>query len=194
MSDLKFKLFDSVITIGRDDLFPIRTHGYIKSIDEYGGTAQYYVSNGKDGHWYNEIYLDFDSDNSSDQDANEKRSFEAGMNKAWEVARKLYSCEDERLFNILACTKSTAFANMTVKEVVSKIEEFEKTQIHVGDIITNPNFIDEYILINPYYNEAISVNFTSVITIDELSSWKKTGKHIDIQKLVEFVRIESKED
>ena len=121
-------------------------------------------------------------------------AYDKGLNDAWELIKKLTvndyrkdgydSDELQRIFgteNLFCILKK-----YTPQEALSKLEAYEKEQaeIKVGDVVE----VNGYkFLVTTVANDHINLIDSKGITTWTTSTCKKTGKHIDISKILEQI-------
>ena len=123
-----------------------------------------------------------------------KLSYDKGLNDAWELARKIW---DEFTLHKLEeifgydYTKGV-IDNYTPQEALAKLKAYEEqSEIKVGDVVDFPSegrrccavvtcIVDDYL-----YGFAENGLLVESLQIDNC---KKTGKHIDIQSILEQIR------
>lgn len=189
----KFKVGDRVITLRckreNTDIarFPIGTVGIVNQIyndNEFFGKHNIGVYNKSfhTSYFYAEDELELVTD-----DEIYRTGFEDGMKKAWDVAKQLYNCDGDKLYDCFGYYAIERIINsMSPDEVLAKIEEYEKNRICVGDIVKHPINPIEYIIIDVDTGDAISTDFKSCDCLN-LVNWEKTGRSVDISKLVDLV-------
>ena len=128
------------------------------------------------------------------------KTYEDGLNDAWELARKICGMTRQawyEIFKIEDAYLADILDDNTPQEALAKIEAYEESKaIKVGDVVrstSNPD--NEYLVITNEDDESVYeygvINLTSMI-IDRitgsLSHFEKTGRHIDIQHILEQIR------
>ena len=118
-------------------------------------------------------------------------AYDRGLNDAWELAKKLYEmlCVDlEKIFDGHERLEDI-FDNFTPQEALAKLKEYEDSKIEVGDVVDVANGT---LAVITYANSDIDnysfVDFTGTTRNDyKFSMLKKTGKHIDIQQILDSI-------
>ena len=125
------------------------------------------------------------------------KSYEDGLNNAWELARKICEMGDKDFNNIFGCVHfSDVFYYNTPQEAFAKIEAYEESKaIKVGDVVRRISGNEEYLIITEEEDDSVyeyGVIVLKSMTIDritgDLSKFEKTGRHIDIEHLLEQIR------
>ena len=121
------------------------------------------------------------------------KTYEDGLNEAWELARKIICSTDRgglrvsELEEIFSCTDfDRVMANYTPQEAAAKIAEWEKKQeIHVGDVLLDRIAGDIEVIVSRVQNNSIFVIWSDG-SCGELKAdnFAKTGRHIDIAGLL----------
>lgn len=115
--------------------------------------------------------------------------YEQGLNDAWELARKIavnpvdggYSISELRdIFGIKSITN--IICDLTAKEAISKIEDYENKEIKVGDVVENSGI--EAIVTAVYPKGLNIICKDGSGTFWEKKQCKNTGKHIDISSIL----------
>lgn len=128
-----------------------------------------------------------------------KESYEKGLTDAWELARKIALYEEnggyssEYIINAFGIqSHQKVLMTFNPQEALAKIEAYEKkkAEIKVGDVVTTINGECEYLVTNIQLPNTLHVvnsrnGYTQQMRIDVT---KKTGKHIDIESLLEQIR------
>lgn len=181
----------------------------MKYIIEIPVDAQYIMINGmREGYCYTQTKNVDDLEELNSDYINENfgelqdEAYQAGMDKAWEIARRIrLNCEDggidgdglRKMFG--TANTYTIIKDNTVSEAVAKIKAYDNVtpsdRIEVGDEIRHDiqgigvaTRIDE-VNGTTYYNAVWSNGNTGYYRFDDL---KKTGKHYDIQSILEAMR------
>jgi len=129
--------------------------------------------------WVNESCIQEDS-----------KTYEQGLQDAWELASKCVSIRDKARLEIFNTDNIYIIvAKHTYQEALAKIEAYEESKaIKVGDVIVADDGV-----------KCVAIDFTSdddVIVLNEngcaeahlKSVFKKTGRHIDIEHILEQIR------
>lgn len=118
--------------------------------------------------------------------------YEQGLNDAWELARKIvvnpivggYSISELRdIFGIKSVTN--IICDLTAKEAISKVEDYENKKIKVGDVVDN-NALKGIVTMVKEKDVDIMFKDGSVGTWDKRNC-KKTGEHIDISSILQEI-------
>jgi hypothetical protein len=124
-----------------------------------------------------------------------KEIYNSGLNDAWELARKICGATNgeydnfstEELCAIFGiCGGAYIINENTYQEALAKLEAYEKEQaeIKVGDVVE----VNGYkFLVTTVANDHINLIDSNGITTWTTSTCKKTGKHIDIQPILEQI-------
>ena len=119
-------------------------------------------------------------------------SKELDMNaeEAWELVDKIYSMSDKLIFEIFGTDDGMdhILQNFTPQEAKEKIESWEQlNEIKVGDVVNI--YGDKGIVIYIVDEKVINVMFKSgyVSSYDRYVGVKKTGRHIDIDKILKQI-------
>lgn len=161
-------------------------------------------------YWFAEenVILDMSNVETIPQEEVMKSAYEQGLNDAWELAKKVVRSpklvENAQIFlgkNIVGIERESLliqFFELTPQEALAKMKAYEEAQeIKVGEIVSNKGGIellvtaicndesrfdgikttptDKYGKLGATYSGMIKKNFT------------KTGKHIDIQQILEQI-------
>ena len=121
-----------------------------------------------------------------------------GRNEVWELAKKLVLLDSSIGWEIFGtCRVLEVLENFTPQEAIAKLEAYEKEQeIKVGDVVTDKGHTTEILV-----TELNAVTFGGIKTTptDELGQlgtvyslmpiiqYHKTGKHIDIQSVLQQI-------
>lgn len=128
---------------------------------------------------------------SEDELKDASKTYEDGLNDAWELAKKLYNLDCNTLEDIYGVDGGFygLMKKYTAQEALAKIEAYEESKaIKVGDVVVADDGV-----------KCVAIDFTSdddVIVLNEngcaeahlKSVFKKTGRHIDIEHLLEQIR------
>lgn len=129
-----------------------------------------------------------------------ERYYEKGLNDAWELARKICGATDgeydnfstRELYKIFDMSSSAHIINEnTYQEALAKLETYEKEQneIKVGDVVTvcgEKGIVVGYLCgLEEYEVWMDGYERPQRICKNEI---KKTGKHIDIQSVLEQIK------
>jgi hypothetical protein len=123
-----------------------------------------------------------------------KEAYNKGLNDAWELAKKMVApayiggmgnSECIAVFG-MNLNGYEILSKYTPQEALAKLEAYEKEQaeIKVGDVVE----VNGYkFLVTTVANDHINLIDSKGITTWTTSTCKKTGKHIDIQKILEQI-------
>ena len=122
-----------------------------------------------------------------------EKTYIDGLNDAWELANKLVQNKMNILGDELGkifdghMFLEDIFDNFTPQEALSKLKAYEEAQIEVGDVVLACNEVP--IVVTNISNNMIFGVDTFGLTSARLlfSDCKKTGKHIDIQSILEQI-------
>lgn len=125
------------------------------------------------------------------------KTYEDGLQDAWELARDLEKMRQKDLLQILGYTYWDVLAKLTPQEALAKLEAYEESQkIKVGDVV---EYSDSKVEIWITFANGDLLNGIKVSS-DEwgrrgstysgiyVKDCKKTGKHIDIAGLLEQIK------
>lgn len=126
-------------------------------------------------------------------------AYNQGLNDAWELAKQILYGVDKQLIEIFDVNVEPVFFNLTHKreiinnhtpqEVKAMTDEWRESQkIHVGDEIIYSD-VEKTIIVSFISEQLIhGIDRTGeVISTPNNGKWKKTGKHIDIQQILEQI-------
>ena len=125
-----------------------------------------------------------------------EEAYNKGLNDAWELAKKIVLpdkdggmkiSEIKNVFKINHVDVNDILRNFTPQEALAKLEAYEKEQaeIKVGDVVEVNGC---KFLVTTVANDHINLIDSKGITTWTTSTCKKTGKHIDIQPILEQIR------
>lgn len=121
----------------------------------------------------------------------ESKTYEDGLNDAWELARKMTSWIYSDRKKVLGFGYSSdVFNQYTYQEALAKIEAYEKEQqINVGDVVECFSDYKGVVLDIDTDFKTLDV-FTENGCVEGLAitDVKKTGRHIDIEHILEQIR------
>lgn len=125
------------------------------------------------------------------------KALEDGRNEVWELAKKIASNPSEGGFSIKELIKifgtsliKDIFKKYSAQEALAKLEEYEEAQeeIEIGDIVvhldTKGVILD---FIDSTDDEMVVLNENGCVEEWKHSQFKKTGKRIDIQSVLEQI-------
>lgn len=115
--------------------------------------------------------------------------------EAWELVQRLNApMKPDEIFEFYNFIDVNGFAEIFQKytpyEAKAKLEEWESRQIRVGDVITTMNGSAEHLVLRIEQNPRKILHVCNVAngTVQTLTcEVKKTGKHIDIQSVLEQI-------
>lgn len=125
------------------------------------------------------------------------KTYDQGLQDAWNLARKIFGSvnkggySDEQLEEAFGCsylTMTQILYDFTPQEALAMIEAYEQ-EIKVGDIVTTINGMCEYVVTHVQKPNTLHVinsrnGYVQQMRIDVA---KKTGKHIDIQQILDGI-------
>lgn len=136
---------------------------------------------------------------SANQAVLQAEAYNKGLEDAWELARKIFTFNNNKMEEIFGVAgKRSAFDDLTPQEALAKYEAYEKEQaeIKVGDVVTDKEHKVELLVTIIYINhfDAIKITpddeygkFGATYSGMVKSDFKKTGKHIDIQSVLQQI-------
>ena len=120
-----------------------------------------------------------------------------GLNDAWELSRKVFSLNRTERKKAFGCEEiRTVVDCFNVKEALNMLEAYEKaqTEIKVGDVVEQTGTENRYLIITEENDSSVydfGVIDLDAMKVDRISNdtryFKKTGKHIDIQPILEQI-------
>lgn len=116
-----------------------------------------------------------------------EEAYNKGLNDTWELISKVFSLNRTERKKAFGCEEiRTVVDCFNVKEALAKLEAYEKEQaeIKVGDVVEVNGC---KFLVTTVANDHINLIDSNGITTWTTSTCKKTGKHIDIQKILEQI-------
>ena len=122
-------------------------------------------------------------------------AYNKGLNDAWELAKKLWHNDVRTNDDIYGIEYFIDIANdYTPQEALAKLEVYEKEQneIKVGDVVCANNY-PNYEFVVCYIHISEIGGYATYGGITEKGTWfanddvKKTGKHIDIQSILQQI-------
>lgn len=121
-------------------------------------------------------------------------AYNKGLQDAWKLALKVSAIENKEGIPDEVCKKlfgtlcgAEIIREHTPQEVLEKLEAYEQEkEIKMGDEVENPNNPKKYIVCNIKTGASISTDLRETALL-ELSCWQKTGKHIDIQSILDGI-------
>ena len=161
----------------------------IKEIDEYKCHKDYkvlenwYVSTDEldklerlDSDYVNEHYGELQDE-----------AYDKGLEDAWKLARKIFTFNDNKIEQIFCCVnKRSVIDDLTPQEALAKFEVYEKAnEIKVGDVVVAVSIESVVTKVGEDFVHTIDKNGSSGKYAKFVC--KKTGKHIDIQSVLEQI-------
>ena len=116
-----------------------------------------------------------------------EEAYNKGLNDTWELISKVFSLNRTERKKAFGCEEiRTVVDCFNVKEALAKLEAYEKEQaeIKVGDVVEVNGC---KFLVTTVANDHINLIDSKGITTWTTSTCKKTGKHIDIQTILEQI-------
>lgn len=124
------------------------------------------------------------------------KTYEEGLNDAWELAKKItlnaeddFSCD--QVEEIFGRDSFCVLGELTPQEALAKIEAYEESKaIKVGDVVYADDEPGSFGVVTWKYNNGIYVMWDDGSCGDEtnIEELHKTGRHIDIEHLLEQIR------
>lgn len=148
--------------------------------------------------WLDEKEVLTEQDLEAKKEEAHQEGFEEGLEEAWELVKKIrefYCCrslEDEELY-IFGCYFEDVFSKYTVQEALTKVKEYEKKQeeIEVGDVVESEISGKKCIVTRNRGDGTVYAVFCDGSGgVRCKSDFKKTGKRIDIQSILDEIREE----
>lgn len=126
---------------------------------------------------------------------NDDDMYNKGLEDAWELVRKIFTFNNGKMEQIFGYAgKRNVFDDLTPQKALAKLKAYEKKQneIKVGDEVTVfPKSGGQFnaIVILVRVSDRIDVIYNDGITACEVPPelYKKTGKHIDIQSVLQQI-------
>ena len=118
-----------------------------------------------------------------------ERYYEKGLNDAWELARKIDLFDEKERAKIFGyLTSEYIKERYTVQEALAKLEAYEK-EIKVGDVVISDAGHKALVVgFDKGNKDGIFVMRNDGVTgLRVKQSYTKTGKHIEIQKILEQI-------
>lgn len=150
-------------------------------------TNSYYITN--DGRLLEESELD-KLQKYEEEKISYSEAYNKGLNDAWELARKIDLFDGKERIKIFGyLTSEYIKEHYTVQEALAKLEAYEKEQneIKVGDVIICYDKEGVVTKVDDNYFNIIYEDGSSD-KISQIICKEKTGKHIDIQSLLEQIK------
>lgn len=125
-----------------------------------------------------------------------EREYNRGLNDAWELAKKLFAdMSDSDLNEIFGKDWNyPKLMRLTPQEALAKIEAYEESKaIKVGDVVKRKNVdkdMPNKLIVTKIYNQTFEgIDSDGYVYCEKhFDEWKKTGKHLDIEHLLEQIR------
>lgn len=118
-----------------------------------------------------------------------EKTYEEGLQDAWELAKKVFDMDYNETVEVFDCDTCDVM-KMTPQEALAKQKEYEDAkEIKVGDVVKNEAGY-EYVVID-IYKDRDSCRYNGVTSEGKWTGCYepiKTGKHIDIEGLLEQIR------
>lgn len=171
----KYKVGDKVLIKG--EIISIRSEGR----DNY--PYKVVVGEGADKAWFSENEI-----------LQSNKTYEDGLADAWELARKIENKLGSTILEPIFGSSRIAdiLDNFTPQEALAKIEAYEESKvIKVGDVVVvksddRQKFVVTYIF--QERNKVAGVRHDGAQIEYDIDVVKKTGKHFDIEHLLEQIR------
>lgn len=113
-----------------------------------------------------------------------------GRNEVWELAKKLYEMKIEQLQEVFGAfeTELEVMNYLAPQEALAKLEAYEKEQneIKVGDVVYDLDGNKKVVLFIDFTNKAYIYGRYGITQIKK-EHLTKTGKHIDIQSVLQQI-------
>lgn len=137
------------------------------------------------------------NDGSLDVKQRVEGAYQRGLNDAWEAARKIVEMSAPQYWELFDTYKENLFGKISASEAINKIKAYEEKQkaddkIRVGDEVFNIPTKTKGILLEPETEHLLATVIVPSLrwrTINiRHANLKKTGKHYDIEKLLEAMK------
>lgn len=115
--------------------------------------------------------------------------YNQGLNDAWELAKNIIAIDDRSVVFDGHVFVENILRAYTPQEALAKLKTYdEQRKIEVGDVLDN-NQNDMLILVTKVYDTSFDgIDNSGIVRASlDLKLWKKTGKHIDIQSILEQI-------
>lgn len=123
-----------------------------------------------------------------------KEAYNQGLNDAWELLRKLSGLKSDEFIKIYdTCILYEVIYKNTPQEALAKLKVYEDSKIKVGDVVAWTDFADDTFngvvldFKDNTDNEVVVFNENGGVDVWKIAECKKTGKHIDIQSILEQI-------
>lgn len=123
---------------------------------------------------------------------NKEKWIQQGRDEAWEAAKKIYNMNTDDFYSVFgtdgAYSCNNAFNNFTPQELIEKIKIYEENKsIEIGDEVKNDFY--GLAIVTRVYNGTCAVFYKDGTNgVLNLDSVKKTGRHFDIESILESMR------
>lgn len=117
-----------------------------------------------------------------------------GRNEAWEAARKIVEMTDPPYWEVFDEYKNDLFGKITASEAIEKLKAYEEKQkadedVKRGDILRNKtNGLTYIVTLASDYGYVLLGNDGNCATTCITNTFEKTGKHFDIDKILEEMK------
>ena len=124
------------------------------------------------------------------------KTYEQGLHDAWELARKLYEMKLEKLQEVFGGfeTELEVIQHLTPQEALAKLKAYEEeSEIKVGDVVSNGTHVllcvkEDYGYGYFYFLDKDGSHIFLTKENLKKSKFTKTGKHINIESLLEQIK------
>lgn len=124
-----------------------------------------------------------------------RNGYNQGLNDAWELLGKLYDFTCDEILNIFDLKNGfyDVIRNYTAQEALAKLKAYEDSKIKVGDVVAWTDFADDTFngvvldFKDNTDNEVVVFNENGGVDVWKIAECKKTGKHIEIQQILEQI-------
>ena len=123
-----------------------------------------------------------------------KDGIKDGRDEAWEAARKIVEMPDPPYWEVFDEYKNDLFGKVTVSEAIEKLKAYEEKQkadedVKRGDILRNKtNGLTYIVTLASDYGYVLLGNDGNCATTCITNTFEKTGKHFDIDKILEEMK------
>ena len=131
---------------------------------------------------------------SDGNDIGYKDGVKDGRNEAWEAARKIVEMPDPPYWEVFDEYKDDLFGKITASEAIEKLKAYEEKQkadedVKRGDILRNKtNGLTYIVTLASDYGYVLLGNDGNCATTCITNTFEKTGKHFDIDKILEEMK------
>ena len=118
-------------------------------------------------------------------------AYQRGLNDAWEAAKKIVEMTDPPYWEVFDEYKNDLFGKVTASEAIEKLKAYEEKQkadedVKRGDILRNKtNGLTYIVTLASDYGYVLLGNDGNCATTCITNTFEKTGKHFDIDKILE---------